>query len=71
MLHLTLGTATSGISFPAFGSAFVAAVWAGDPGVTIEPRITKGSTENLTLVRVGKLDFALLQGECAYAALTG
>ncbi|XYD12569.1 TAXI family TRAP transporter solute-binding subunit (plasmid) [Methylobacterium sp. NMS12] len=71
VLRLTLGTATPGGSFPAFGRALIAAVSEVDPGVMIEPRITKGSTENLTLLKAGKLDLALVQGEYAYEALSG
>ncbi|MCJ2068960.1 TAXI family TRAP transporter solute-binding subunit [Methylobacterium sp. J-030] len=70
-LRLTLGTATPGGSFPAFGRALVAAVHEVDPGVGIEPRITKGSTENLTLLKAAELDLALVQGEYAYEALSG
>ncbi|MCJ2133999.1 TAXI family TRAP transporter solute-binding subunit [Methylobacterium sp. J-026] len=70
-LRLTLGTATPGGSFPAFGRALIAAVREVDRGVVIEPRITKGSTENLTLLRTGTLDLALVQGEYAYEALSG
>jgi len=70
-LHLVLGTATPGGSFPAFGRALIAALNEVDPSLTVEPRITKGSTENLTLLRAGKLDLALVQGEYAYEALSG
>ncbi|QGY01220.1 TAXI family TRAP transporter solute-binding subunit [Methylobacterium mesophilicum SR1.6/6] len=70
-LRLTLGTATPGGSFPAFGRALIAAVHEVDPGVVIAPRITKGSTENLTLLRAAELDLALVQGEYAYEALSG
>ncbi|MHC2108608.1 TAXI family TRAP transporter solute-binding subunit [Methylobacterium sp. WL64] len=70
VLHLTLGTATPGGSFPAFGRALIAAVHEIDPGVIIGPRITKGSTENLTLLKSAELDLALVQGEYAYEALS-
>jgi TRAP transporter TAXI family solute receptor len=70
-LNLTLGTATPGGSFPAFGRALIATLRDVDPGVTMEPRITKGSTENLTLLKAGQLDLALVQGEYAYEALSG
>ncbi|GJD44886.1 hypothetical protein AFCDBAGC_2755 [Methylobacterium cerastii] len=68
-LRLTLGTATPGGSFPAFGRALIAAVHAVDPGLMVDTKITKGSTENLTLLNAGKLDLALVQGEYAYEAL--
>ncbi|TXM94708.1 TAXI family TRAP transporter solute-binding subunit [Methylobacterium sp. WL30] len=68
-LRLTLGTATPGGSFPAFGRALIAAVHAVDPGLMIDTTITKGSTENLALLKAGKLDLALVQGEYAYEAM--
>lgn len=68
-VHLVLGTATPGGSFPAFGEALVAAVREVDPDLRIETRFTKGSTENLPLLRAGTLDLALVQGEYAYDAL--
>jgi TRAP transporter TAXI family solute receptor len=38
--------------------------------VMIESKITKGSTENLTLLKSAELDLALVQGEYAYEALS-
>ncbi|MCJ2070803.1 TAXI family TRAP transporter solute-binding subunit [Methylobacterium sp. J-030] len=70
VLRLTLGTATPGGSFPAFGRALIAAVHEVDPGLAIEPRVTKGSTENLQLLKSAQLDLALVQGEYAYEALS-
>ena len=64
-LNLTLGTATPGGSFPAFGRALIATLRDVDPGVTMKSRITKGSTENLNLLKAGQLDLALVQGEYA------
>jgi TRAP transporter TAXI family solute receptor len=46
-------------------------VHAADPSITIEPRNTKGSAENVPLLEQGKLDIALVQGEAAYEALMG
>ncbi|KAB1074484.1 TAXI family TRAP transporter solute-binding subunit [Methylobacterium planeticum] len=68
-LRVVLGTATPGGGFPAYGAALAAAVREVDPGLTIELRATKGSTENLTLLKAGSLDLALVQGEYAYEAL--
>jgi TRAP transporter TAXI family solute receptor len=68
-LHLVLGTATPGGGFPAYGEALAAAVREVSPTLEIELRATKGSTENLDLLREGKLDLALVQGEYAYVAL--
>jgi TRAP transporter TAXI family solute receptor len=70
-LTLTLGTATPGGGFPVYGDAFVAAVHEADPTITIAPRNTKGSAENVPLLEQGKLDIALVQGEAAHEALTG
>lgn len=66
---LVLGTATPGGSFPAFAEALVGALRESDPGLAIELKNTRGSSENLTLLREGKLDLALVQGEYAYEAL--
>lgn len=68
-LHVVLGTATPGGGFPAYGEALAKAVHEVDPALTVELRTTKGSTENLILLREGKLDLALVQGEYAFDAL--
>jgi uncharacterized protein len=67
--NLVLGTATPGGGFPVFGEAFAAMVNAQEPALRIEPRNTKGSTENVPLLEAGKLDLALVAGEIATAAL--
>lgn len=67
---LTLGTATPGGSFPAFGEALVEAFRESDSGLVVDLKNTKGSAENLMLLRDGKLDLALVQGEYAYNALS-
>jgi uncharacterized protein len=66
---LILGTATPGGGFPLFGAAFAEMVNAQEPKIRIEPRNTKGSTENVPLLEAGKLDLALVAGEIASAAL--
>jgi TRAP transporter TAXI family solute receptor len=66
---LILGTATPGGGFPLFGDAFADMVNAQEPKIRIEPRNTKGSTENVPLLEAGKLDLALVAGEIASAAL--
>ncbi|GEP01424.1 hypothetical protein GCM10007887_23020 [Methylobacterium haplocladii] len=68
-LQVVLGTATPGGGFPAYGEALAAAIHEADPTLTITLRTTKGSTENLVLLKEGKLDLALVQGEYAYDAL--
>jgi len=70
-LTLTLATATPGGGFPVYGDAVIAAVREVDPALTIEPRNTKGSTENVPLLAAGQLDLALVQGEVVHEALTG
>ena len=66
---LILGTATPGGGFPLYGAAFADMVNAQEPRVRVEPRNTKGSTENVPLLEEGKLDLALVAGEIASAAL--
>ena len=68
--RLTLGTATPGGGFPLYGAALIEAVREVDPSLTIEPRSTKGSTENVPLLRAGALDIALVQGEVAGEVLS-
>jgi uncharacterized protein len=69
IIALILGTATPGGGFPLYGAAFAEMVNAQEPRVRIEPRNTKGSTENVPLLEEGKLDLALVAGEIASAAL--
>jgi len=66
---LVLGTATPGGGFPVYGEAFAAMVNAQEPKLRIEPRNTKGSTENVPLLEANQLDIALVAGEIATAAL--
>lgn len=69
IVALILGTATPGGGFPLYGAAFAEMVNAQEPRVRLEPRNTKGSTENVPLLEDGKLDLALVAGEIASAAL--
>jgi TRAP transporter TAXI family solute receptor len=68
---VTLGTATPGGGFPVYGDAVVATVNEQDPALELQPRNTKGSTENVPLLERGELDIALVQGEVAHESLTG
>jgi uncharacterized protein len=68
---ITLGTATPGGGFPLYGNAFAEAVNAADPSLSIEPRNTKGSNENIPLLEADKLDIATVAGEPAYEAFMG
>jgi len=69
--RVVLGTATPGGGFPLYGGVVAEVVNAGDPSLAIEPRNTKGSTENVPLLEQGALDIALVQGEVAHEALAG
>ncbi len=66
---LVLGTATPGGGFPVYGAAFAEMINAQEPKIRIEPRNTKGSTENVPLLEAGQLDIGLVAGELATAAL--
>ena len=66
---LVLGTATPGGGFPIYGDAFAAMVNAQEPKLRVEPRNTKGSTENVALLEANQVDLALVLGEIASAAL--
>jgi TRAP transporter TAXI family solute receptor len=68
---IVLGTATPGGGFPLYGGALIDTLRDIDPDLAIEPRNTKGSTENVPLLEAEKLDIALVQGEVAYEALGG
>jgi TRAP transporter TAXI family solute receptor len=68
---ISLGTATPGGGFPLFGNAFAEAMNAADPTLSIEPRNTKGSNENIPLLEAGQLDLALVAGEPSYEAFMG
>ncbi len=70
-LTISLGTATPGGGFPLYGNAFAEVMNAADPQVTIAPRNTKGSNENIPLLEKGELDLALVAGEPAYEAFAG
>jgi uncharacterized protein len=68
---VTLATATPGGGFPVYGDAFAAVVNEFDPSLDVQPRNTKGSTENVPLLKSGQVDLALVQGEVVHGALTG
>src|SRR5258705_9959024 len=68
---ISLGTATPGGGFPLYGNAFAEVLNAADPALSIEPRNTKGSTENIPLLEADQLDIALVSGEPSYQAFMG
>ena len=68
---ISLGTATPGGGFPVYGKAFSEAINEADATLSIEPRNTKGSNENIPLLEAGQLDIALVAGEPSYEAFMG
>jgi uncharacterized protein len=68
---ISLGTATKGGGFPPYGDAFAAAIAEADPTLSIEPRNTKGSSENIPMLEADQLDLGLVAGESLYQALQG
>lgn len=68
---MTLGTATPGGGFPVYGQAVADTINETDASLDVQPRNTRGSTENVPLLEAGSLDLALVQGEVAHEALAG
>jgi TRAP transporter TAXI family solute receptor len=70
-ITISLGTATPGGGFPLYGNAFAEIMNEADPALSILPRNTRGSNENIPLLEKGELDIALVAGEPAYEAFMG
>ncbi|KWV59256.1 immunogenic protein precursor [Bradyrhizobium macuxiense] len=68
---ISFATATPGGGFPLYGNAFAEVMNAADPTLSIEPRNTKGSNENIPLLEAGTVDIATVAGEPAYEAFKG
>ena len=68
---VVLGTATPGGGFPVYGTAYSSTLNETDSGLSVEPRNTKGSTENIPMLEAGKIDIGLATGEVTYEALQG
>ena len=68
---VSLATATPGGGFPLYGGAVAETINAEDPTLDVQPKNTKGSTENVPLLEAGTVDLGLVQGEVAHEALTG
>jgi uncharacterized protein len=68
---ISLGTATTGGGFPLYGNAFAAVMAEADPSLSIQPRNTKGSSENIPMLEADQLDLGLVAGESFYQALQG
>ncbi len=65
------GTATPGGGFPVYGDAFAATLNETDPTLSVQPKNTKGSTENVPLLEAGSLDTGQVTGEVFYEAISG
>ena len=65
---VSLATATPGGGFPLYGAAVADVINAEDPTLDVQPKNTKGSTENVPLLEAGTMDIALVQGEVALDA---
>jgi uncharacterized protein len=68
---ISLGTATPGGGFPVYGNAFAEVMNAADPTLSIEPRNTKGSNENIPMLEADGLDLGLVAGEPSYESFMG
>ena len=68
---VVLGTATPGGGFPVYGAAYSSTLNEMDSGLSVEPKNTKGSTENIPLLEAGKIDIGQATGEVTYEALQG
>lgn len=65
------GTATPGGGFPVYGAAYADTLNETDTTLSVQPRNTKGSTENVPLLEAGKLDTGQVTGEVTYEAIAG
>jgi uncharacterized protein len=68
---VVLGTATPGGGFPVYGAAYSGVINETDPTLSVEPKNTKGSTENIPFLEAGKIDIGQATGEVTYEALQG
>jgi len=68
---LIMGTATQGGGFPLYGNTFAEVMAEADPTLSIQPRNTMGSAENMPMMEKGQLDLGLVAGESFYQALQG
>ena len=68
---VTHGTATPGGGFPVYGDAFAATLNDMDHSLSVQPKNTKGSTENVPLLEAGSLDTGQVTGEVTYEAVAG
>ena len=68
---ISFATATPGGGFPLYGNAFAEVMNAADPTLSIDPRNTKGSNENIPLLEAGDGCDIDVAGEPSYEAFMG
>ena len=68
---VVLGTATPGGGFPLYGAAYSSTINEMDATLSVEPKNTKGSTENIPLIESGGIHIGQATGEVTYEALAG
>jgi len=68
---VVLGTATPGGGFPLYGAAYSSTINEMDPTLSVEPRNTKGTAENILLIEAGKIHIGQAAGEVTHEALAG
>jgi TRAP transporter TAXI family solute receptor len=68
---VVLGTATPGGGFPVYGAAYSSILNEMDATLSVEPKNTKGSTENIPLIESGGIHIGQATGEVTYEALAG
>lgn len=68
---VVLGTATPGGGFTLYGAAYSSVINETDATLSIKPRNTKGSTNNIPLIESGDIHIGQATGEVTYEALSG
>jgi TRAP transporter TAXI family solute receptor len=68
---LILGTSPPGGGFIPYGDAVATTIHEFSPGLTVIPKFTRGSLENIPLLEDGSIQLGLVGGEAAFEALTG
>src|SRR6201995_4802073 len=68
---ISFATATPGGGFPLYGNALAEGMNGADSTLSIEPRNTQGTKENIPLLEEGKVDIATAAGEPSYEAFKG
>ena len=67
----TLASGPEGGEYARFGASLIEAVNAVAPAITLRQRHSQGSVENASLLARGEVDYAIVQGDVAAAALAG